>query len=815
MRIGAVCVLLVAGTCVLMHAQQPSTPQPVFRAGVSIVEVSAVVTDRAGQTIGDLTTDDFEVFEDGQPRPVTSFRRLVAGQRDTRRSVFPVDGARIETLATNVGVADAPAFVLVLDDLNTSPFDAHRAIRAGLGVLGAIPEDALVAVVTTSGVGGSLLTLTPPGPEHAARVREFRGRVLLVGPKDRAEIQTKGSSVDAPCGVGSAVPQSQDCGDPTRAARRAEVIDAVARILSRAGSRRKVVFWVTEDMGVSPLDPRGNQAAQRAALERVLNADVAIYPVNPREGHADMRSSAVIAEGDRGDNRPDRRSGGLMRVGPGDTIWNSGPGTTVELNTDEMVAVTLDQVARESGGRWITNANDLDAVLAEVVVQNTTSYLLAFEAQATQTPGRHRIDVRVRRDGARVFARRGYVVPEAVASSAAPGAETGAAGNTSALLRDIALGTVPQGQLAMTVQVVPEFAVGRTGRALVSVRLDATTAGDGAVDLVLLSIDDEGKVGQQQGFRLTPPDAGAEWALSTPLTLARGTHQVRVAAVTTDGARSGLVITPVEIIEPGNDLLMAPPVLLGGTDSDGIAPTLARTFETGTPLGAQVDVAGRAVRDGTAVVVASVFDAQGQVAREVDAVVERAEWSDRLRATAIVTTAGMTPGDYTLVLEARGPAGTRTVRHAVPVTVTSAAVPPAPTSGSTSPAATSGTVSATTLKPLSVAHGPTTSADPGVRVIRDEASWVAFWMHLPTRQPPPDIDFARVTLLALVVDAEATSPMHPVVDRIERDGDAAVVHWRTAPATSTGAPEPAGATRPFAVVGVIGHDGPIRFEPVP
>ena len=190
----------------------------------------------------------------------------------------------------------------------------------------------------------------------------------------------------------------------------------------------------------------------------------------------------------------------------------------------------------------------------------------------------------------------------------------------------------------------------RAGVSLVSVRLDAVTAGDEAVDLVLLSIDDEGKVGEQQGFRLTPPDEGPEWALSSPLTLARGTHQVRVAAVTSDGTRSGLVITPVAIIEPGNDLLMAPPVLLGGSTGDGVAPTLARVFEAGMPVGAQVDVAGRAVRDGTATVVASLLDAEGQVAREVDAMVERGERDNRLRATAVVTTAGMTPGDYTLVL---------------------------------------------------------------------------------------------------------------------------------------------------------------------
>jgi VWFA-related protein len=806
MRITAACALLVAVVCATAQAQPPAPAQPVFRAGVSLVEVAAVAVDDQGRTLDDLTAADFEVLEDGQERPLVSVRKLVAGQRTTRASL-DVAAAHVETLATNVGVADAPAFVLVLDDLNTSPFDAHRVIRAGLGLLGAIPSDALVAVVTTSGEGGSLLTLTRPGSEHAARVREFRGRVILSGPKDRAIIQTRKSAVDAPCGVGSGTLHSQDCADPTRAARRAGVIDAVAQMLGRAGSRRKVVFWVTEDMGVSPLDPHGNQAAQRAMLQRVLNADVAVYPVNPREGEADMRGSAAIQEGDRGPNRPDRRTGGLVRIGPGDRVFDAGAGTTIELNTDDMVAVTLGQIARESGGRWITNANDLDKVLADVVVQNSTSYVLAFEAASAQTPGRHRIDVRVvGRDNVRVFARRGYVVPE-VPAAPVNATDAGAANELARLLRETAFGTVPQGQLGLTAHVTPEFAVGRTGRALVTVQVDAATAGDSPVELVVLGVDNEGKVGEPQAFRMSRPEEGPHWELTTPLALDRGTHQVRVAAVTADGARTGLVIVPVEIIEPGNALIMAPPVVLTGAPDAAPSPTLARTLDAGLPIGVQVDVAGRPVRDQAVSVIASLQDAQGRTVRDVDAVLDPGARADQVRATAVMSTADLAPGEYALVIEARGPDAARRVRHAVPVTLRTTA--PSPATAVTSSAATR-------VAPLPVAHGPSTLHRAGEPfVIRDEATWQAFWGRLPTTQRPPDIDFTRVTLLAFVVDAQPASPVQPLVERIDRDGHGLVVRWRTAPATTTPATDPGFPYRPFAVLGIIGHDGPVRFEAIP
>jgi VWFA-related protein len=707
----------------------------------------------------------------------------------------------VETLLTNVGVADVPAFVLVLDDLNASPYDAHRVIRAGLGVLDALPGDALTAVVNTSGIGGSLLTLTPPGPEHAARVRAFRGQVLLTGPKDRSRIRTTPSSVDAPCGVGSGVLHSPDCGDPTRAARRAQVIDAVARILGQAGSRRKVIFWITEDMGVSPLDPKGNQTAQRNALRRVLNADVAVYPVNPREGHADLRSSAVVDEGDRGDNRPDRRTGGRIRIGPGDSLWIGGPGTTLELNTDDMVAVTLDQIARESGGRWITGTNDLHRVLADVVVQNTTSYLLAFDAAGTRTPGRHRIDVRVRRDGARVFARRAYVVPEAPEASAVARKD-----DVTSLLRETLQGAAPQGRLAMKLAVVPGFAVGRDGRALVTIHVEDDVADGVPVHVAIVSIDGDGKTGEEQVFRMPVPEHGTVRELTTPLALARGTHQIRVAAVTSDGARTGLVMAPVEVLEPGNDLLLSPPVLLGGTDGKGFAPTLARTFDVGSSVGVQVEVAGRPARDGSLTVVGAFHDARGGIVRAADAVIDRGVRSDRLRAAATLPTAGMPPGDYLLVVEARAESGAPSVRHAVPLTLRSPAIAPPP------PVAAAGEpITREVMRPLILAHGPgTTHAPVGAMVIRHEAAWKAFWLHLPTRQPVPDIDFARATLVAFVIDGGTGALVQPAVDRIEREREGVVVRWRIVRAQ----PADAANRRPFLVVGLLGHQGPVRFERV-
>ena len=115
------------------------------------------------------------------------------------------------------------------------------------------------------------------------------------------------------------------------------------------------------------------------------------------------------------------------------------------------------------------------------------------------------------------------------------------------------------------------------------------------VDVLLATFDDEGRSTNQHQVRLDPPPAGQPLEFTTELPLARGRHQLRVAAVTSDATKTGLVITPVEIIEPGRPLLMAPPILLQRV-GDQVIPTATRRFTAGAPLGVQAEIAGRPCR---------------------------------------------------------------------------------------------------------------------------------------------------------------------------------------------------------------------------
>ncbi len=80
---GAV-VLAIAGSAVLVAqgAQPPSeqsAPVATFKSSIDLVRVSAVVRDRKGRFVNDLSAHDFEILDNGQPRTLAEFKRDEAG----------------------------------------------------------------------------------------------------------------------------------------------------------------------------------------------------------------------------------------------------------------------------------------------------------------------------------------------------------------------------------------------------------------------------------------------------------------------------------------------------------------------------------------------------------------------------------------------------------------------------------------------------------------------------------------------------------------------------------------------------------------
>src|SRR5688572_9506458 len=81
----AALIAALAGTLSVTLSSTPQDPAPhrppTFRGGTDLVRVDVTVIDRRGDPVTSLTPDDFELWDNGQPQAITSFKFVEANGR--------------------------------------------------------------------------------------------------------------------------------------------------------------------------------------------------------------------------------------------------------------------------------------------------------------------------------------------------------------------------------------------------------------------------------------------------------------------------------------------------------------------------------------------------------------------------------------------------------------------------------------------------------------------------------------------------------------------------------------------------------------
>ena len=96
----ALVTMTTATKAVLAHSSftaAAQSPTATFRSQVDLVRVTAVVRDRKGRFVRDLSARDFEVFDTGQPTHITEFRHDLSGV--SIALLFDVSGSMESKLA--------------------------------------------------------------------------------------------------------------------------------------------------------------------------------------------------------------------------------------------------------------------------------------------------------------------------------------------------------------------------------------------------------------------------------------------------------------------------------------------------------------------------------------------------------------------------------------------------------------------------------------------------------------------------------------------------------------------------------------------
>ena len=148
-------------------------------------------------------------------------------------------------------------------------------------------------------------------------------------------------------------------------------------------------------------------------------------------------------------------------------------GALHELRLSQESLISLSQ---ETGGFAIVNAGDVIGGLGRIVLDNSRYYLLGYRSDpATWSRRFVKVDVRVKRPGLTVRARRGFLPPDPKAATRAR--ENDVKSGTSPALRAALSKPVPIGELPFRVFAAPFGATGSNSSVLLAVEIDGRPVG--------------------------------------------------------------------------------------------------------------------------------------------------------------------------------------------------------------------------------------------------------------------------------------------------------------------------------------------------
>ena len=455
-------------------AQRPdggAQPAVTFRTEINFVEVHAIVTDARGAFVGDLTKDDFEIFEDGRPQAPAAVSLI---ELPTERPFTPVTmSAPVESdVRATTRTFDGRIYILLLDDLHTTPTRtlfvreaAGRFIQQYLGV------NDLAAVVYTSGRQESGQELTGSRRFLLAAIDRFQGQKLPSAGVERLAVHLRATETaqvladeSQPTRSREGLENARNVRDPSgpqralNAKRALQAIEDVSTWLSDVQGRRKALLFFSEGIDYDIYQPfdvadatADLVAEAREAAAAAQRANVNLYGIDPRG----LSNFGELIDISGRSDYPQLEYGNFR-------------GALRELRLSQESLIALSE---ETGGLAIVNAGDVIGGLGRIVLDNSRYYLLGYYSDTTRWSRRFlKIDVKVKRPGVNVRARRGFMPPNPKAASSARNPEVDA--DTSPALRAALAKPVPVGDLPVRVFAAPFRGTGSNGSVLLAIEID-------------------------------------------------------------------------------------------------------------------------------------------------------------------------------------------------------------------------------------------------------------------------------------------------------------------------------------------------------
>ena len=380
--------------------QEPAPQQPVFRTGINFVRVDAIVTDSRGNPIVDLSEDDFEVFEDGQPQTIESFKLIQIGPNPGPEAE-PARPIRTQyDQEREAARDDVRLFVILFDDYHVRRGSA-MSVKAPLirFVTEQLSPLDMVAIMYPL-MPTDLISFTRDRAATASAIGAFEGRKYIYDPRNMFEEQYAYYPAATVERIRNEVSLS--------------ALRGLVTWLGSVREGRKSVILVSEGY-TNNLPPTLNDpVAAMPGLNNPLRNAQGVEMSPQGESQRFFSQAEMMTEIRRVFDAANRANTAIYALDPrGLAVFEYDINEGVGIQSDrKMLAETLDTLhvlADETDGRAIVNSNDLDSGLRQAVRDASVYYLLGYNSTTAPTDGKfHEIKVRVRRPGVQVRARKGY-----------------------------------------------------------------------------------------------------------------------------------------------------------------------------------------------------------------------------------------------------------------------------------------------------------------------------------------------------------------------------------------------------------------------
>jgi VWFA-related protein len=685
------------------HAQSQggrSQSAATFKSDVNLVEVHAVVTDERGDFVRDLTRDDFEVYESGKLQQPSVFQLVDVPTVEPGRATAIHAMVDPDVRSTSARF-DGRLYVLMLDDLHTSALRSQLVKRAARQFVERhLADGDLAAVVYTSGRSDAGQELTPSRRLLLSAVDRFQGQKLPSLNAERLAVHLNDRDMEraaaSSSGDGSSSsPGSTRVDDPRdaergmNAQRALGAVRDVAKWLSNVPGRRKSLVLFSEGIEYDIYDVFNNRAASsimadaRDAIAAAQRANVTIFAVDPR-GLSQLGDEAIAIQSLSDDPHVD---------------YGTARGFANELL---MAQESLISLAQETGGVAIVRTNDIAGGLSRIERETSRYYVLGYVADPSKSPGKFRtIEVKVKKPGLKVRARRGYV-PAAL--KAAEKRDLGLKPGTSPAVAAAIMNPVPIGDLPVRVWAAPFKGKGKLSSVAIAVELDG-----GALkfqqrddrffedlEVSILAADHDGKIRgsdrQTMNLKLKPETHkilanGGGVRMLSRIELPPARYQIRIGVHESNGGAVGTVPIDVEVpdysklplglsglvltssaaprlITPRpdqllKDVLPLPPVSTRVFGKNEVISVFTEIYDRLTPA-APIEVTLNVLPRGGSVPVFTSTDSREMAASA----------AARVHGyTAQVPATDLAPGDYVIRIEASSRDNKHRVSREVPITI--------------------------------------------------------------------------------------------------------------------------------------------------